>query len=187
MMSGTHGDVYIGSPERRVLESQWTSGKAEPELDEEKVKAPLNKRLSNLSLQTSVSDPFFTGSYAIQNSSSQKEGEAHRRRASEIPTSQETFSTSKPLQASSPRMNDKINSSDRSQLVSRLCDRSKSKQLDGHVLHKRMKRDPKVQHQLIFRQNSIEQMINTQKFLFHRLPRDGDVKSGVSNGQSLFL
>lgn len=177
--SDIHGDVYLGSPERRVLESKGVNGNVEPVPHDSISKVPFNKRISNLSLQTPVSDSFVPGP-TTPGLNQQKEAVKIQRRASEvIPiTSQRNF-------FNEHSMNERhINSSDRNLLVSRLCDRSKSIQLDGSVLHKRMKRDPKVQHQLVFRQKSIEQMINTQK-LFHQLPgisHDG-VKSQASNGR----
>lgn len=182
--SGTHGDVYIGSPERRVLEGR-EDGEGS---NRNSSKAPLNKRPSNLSLQpTSASVPFTFGPILGSNHQTGA-GSMNQRRASETATtSQRNFFNEHPAtHGQLTSLNERqINSSDRNQLMSRLCDRSKSIQLDGSVLHKRMKRDPaKVQHQLIFRQKSIEQMINTQK-LFHQLPgisRDG-VKSRISNGQ----
>lgn len=186
--SGTHGDVYLGSPERRVLESRGEKVKAGPEgSGSGSSRAPLNKRPSNLSLQpTSTRDPFTFG--PIHGSNIQKGACSFQRRASETTeTSQRNFFNDHPTstQGQLISVNERqINSSDRNQLMSRLCDRSKSIQLDGSVLHKRMRKNPaKVQHQLIFRQKSIEQMINTQK-LFHQLPgisRDG-VKSRISNG-----
>lgn len=185
ILSGTHGDVYLGSPERRVFESRVGKGKTDLDgSNGESSKPPLNKRPSNLSLQpVSASDPFTIG--PIHGSNHQNGACSIQRRASETTstTSQRNFFNEHPTstQGQLTSMNERqINSSDRNQLKSRLCDRSKSIQSDGRILHKRMKRD-KVQHQLIFRQKSIEQMINTQK-LFHQLPgisRDG-IK--ISNG-----
>lgn len=166
-----HGDVYIGSPERRVLESRISPNIESEQKDghKEMFKAPLNKRFSNLSLQTSASDPFTSSS--IENLGHKGEdGTSIKRRASEIPTTcQRNFFNDQSTLGQMSMNEQQISSNDRNQLMSRLCDRSKSIQMDGGIVHKRMKRDTKVQNQLLFRQKSIEQMINTQK-LFHQLP-----------------
>lgn len=182
----THGDVYLGSPERRVLESQ-ISPNVEPEQRTgymEPFRAPLNKRFSNLSLQTSASDPFTSGPCSIEMIGHENDdGPNYKRRASETPaTCQRNFFNEQSTLGQLSQNGRLISSNDRNQLMSRLCDKSKPNQMDNSIVHKRMKRDPKVQNHLLFRQKSIEQMINTQK-LFHQLPGISldSVKTGGSN------